>query len=164
MCSQRIGVAETAVQKHYECVTVVCELQRDMERYVADDRQERSLEAFYAELGPSAFTGLDMIAMDKLHPDIAAIRAVVPEADRELGFDKFRVARLRSITLDNVRATEHRALRAEGFNSRIRVIERRACGSRNHERFRHVTWLHLGGVDRSWGAGRLPTRFPEAPL
>ena len=87
MCSQRIGVAETAVQKHYECVTVVCELQRDMERYVADDRQERSLEAFYAELGPSAFTGLDMIAMDKLHPDIAAIRAVVPEADRELGFD-----------------------------------------------------------------------------
>ena len=37
--------------------------------------------------------------------------------------------------------------RAEGLNSRIQAIKRRACGYRNRERFRHTIYFHLGGLD-----------------
>lgn len=111
---QRIGVDETSFQKHHEYVTVVCDLERDVVLYVADDRREGSLAAFYDELGPAGCAALDVIAMDMWRPYIAATRAAVPVADTKIVFDKFHVARLLSIALDKVRATEHRALRAHG--------------------------------------------------
>lgn len=36
---------------------------------------------------------------------------------------------------------------AEGFNSRIQQIKRKACGYRNRERFRNAIYFHLGGLD-----------------
>jgi transposase len=36
---------------------------------------------------------------------------------------------------------------AEGMNSRIQEIKRRACGYRNRERFRNAIYFHLGGLD-----------------
>ncbi|MCC6144742.1 MAG: ISL3 family transposase [Candidatus Hydrogenedentes bacterium] len=36
---------------------------------------------------------------------------------------------------------------AEGMNSRIQVIKRRACGYRNRERFRNAIYFHLGGLE-----------------
>jgi transposase len=111
---QRIGVDETAFQKQHEYVTVVSDLARDVVLYIADDRQERSLAAFYDALGPTGCTALEVIAMDMWRPYIAATRAAVPAADDKIVFDKFHVARLLSIALDKVRALEHRALRAAG--------------------------------------------------
>lgn len=35
----------------------------------------------------------------------------------------------------------------EGMNSRIQRIKQRACGFRNKERFRNVTYFHLGGLE-----------------
>ena len=52
--------------------------------------------------------------MDRWRPYIAATCTAVPAADRKIVFDKFHVARLLSLALDQVHATEHRALRAEG--------------------------------------------------
>lgn len=250
---ERIGVDETAFQKRHEYVTVVCDLERDAVLYVADDRQEQSLARFYTQLGPPACAALEVVAMDMWRPYIAATRTAVPDADRKIVFDKFHVARLLSIALDKVRATEHRALRAhgssalagtkywwlanaahmdatrwrqfaalrtstlktarawalkevamqcwqyvrrgwavkawaawfswaarcrlppmqgvaqtirkylwgilnaivsgttnaraEGLNSRIQAIKRRACGYRNRERFRGAIYFHLGGLD-----------------
>ena len=37
--------------------------------------------------------------------------------------------------------------RAEGLNSRIQAIKRRACRYRNRERFRYAIYFHLGGLD-----------------
>ena len=111
---QRIGVDETAFQKQHEYVTVVCDLERDTVLHVADDRQEVSLATFYDALGPSGGGALEVIAMDMWRPYIAATRAAVPDADRKIVFDKFHVARLLGIALDTVRATEQRALRADG--------------------------------------------------
>jgi transposase len=250
---ERIGVDETAFQNRHEYVTVVCDLDRNAVLHVADDRQEGSLGAFYERLGPAGCAALRVIAMDMWRPYIAATRTSVPDADRRIVFDKFHVARLLSIALDHVRATEHRALRAhggsplagtkywwlanaermdaarwrqfaalrtstlktarawaikevamqcwhyvrrawamkawtawfawaarcrlppmqavaqtlrkylwgilnaivsgttnaraEGLNSRIQAIKRRACGYRNRERFRHAIYFHLGGLD-----------------
>lgn len=36
---------------------------------------------------------------------------------------------------------------AEGVNSKIQQIKRRACGFRNRERFRRAIYFHLGGLD-----------------
>jgi transposase len=36
---------------------------------------------------------------------------------------------------------------AEGMNSRIQELKRRACGYRNRERFRTAIYFHLGGLD-----------------
>ena len=35
---------------------------------------------------------------------------------------------------------------AEGLNSRIQWIKRKACGYRNRERFRNAIYFHLGGL------------------
>ena len=110
----RIGVDETAFQKHHAYVTVVCDLERDVVLYVADDRQEQSLAPFYTPLGPTGCAALEVVAMDVWRPYIAATRMAVPDADGKIVFDQFHVARLRSIALNQVRATEHRALRAKG--------------------------------------------------
>jgi transposase len=37
--------------------------------------------------------------------------------------------------------------RAEGMNSKIQMIKRRACGYRNRERFKMAIYFHLGGLD-----------------
>lgn len=36
---------------------------------------------------------------------------------------------------------------AEGMNSKIQTIKRRACGYRNRQRFRNAIYFHLGGLD-----------------
>lgn len=38
---------------------------------------------------------------------------------------------------------------AEGMNSRIQELKRRACGYRNRERFRNAIYFHLGGLNLS---------------
>ncbi|MBK6307953.1 MAG: ISL3 family transposase [Gemmatimonadetes bacterium] len=111
---QLIGVDETSFQKHHEYVTVVCDLERDVVLYVADDWREDSLAAFYEQLSVVGCATLDVIAMDMWRPYIAATSAAVPADEGKLVFDKFHVARLLSIALDQVRPTEHRALRPTG--------------------------------------------------
>ena len=37
--------------------------------------------------------------------------------------------------------------KAEGMNSKIQMIKRRACGFRNRERFKTAIYFHLGGLD-----------------
>lgn len=37
--------------------------------------------------------------------------------------------------------------RAEGLNSRIQWIKRKACGYRHRERFRMAIYFHLGGLN-----------------
>jgi len=46
-------------------------------------------------------------------------------------------------------AIMHRATNAlaEGMNSKIQTVKRRACGYRNRQRFRNAIYFHLGGLD-----------------
>ena len=146
VCPRRIGVDETAFQKQHEYVTVVCDLERDVVLHVADDRQERSLSAFYDALGPAGCTALEVVAMDMWRPYIAATRAAVPEADRKIVFDKFHVARLLSLALDKVRATEHRALRATG---RSPLAGTKYWGLANGDRMDADRWRQFGALRTS---------------
>ena len=113
----RIGVDETAFQKHHEYVTVVSDLDAQQVLYVADDRRESSLTAFYEGLGPAGCARLEVIAMDMWGAYIAATQRVVPAAARKIVFDKFHVARLLGRAVDAVRRTEHRTLQAQGVHT-----------------------------------------------
>lgn len=142
----RIGVDETSFQKHHAYVTVVCDLERDVVLYVADDRREESLAGFYAQLGPVGCAALQVIAMDMWRPYIAATRATVPAAERKIAFDKFHVARLLSIALDKVRATEHRALRPTGASP---LAGTKYLWLANADRMDAARWRQFGSLRRS---------------
>lgn len=111
---QRVGVDETSFQKRHEYVTLVCDLQREVVLYVADDRKETSLDGFYEGLGPEGCEQLEVVCMDMWRPYITSTRRYVPGADGKIAFDKFHVARQLGDAVDRVRRAENKALLAEG--------------------------------------------------
>jgi transposase len=110
----RVGVDETSFQRRHEYVTTVNDLDAKVVLYVADDRKQESLDAFYEGLGPEACAGLEAVVMDMWAPYIASTREHVPEAERKIVFDKFHVAKHLGEAVDQVRRQENRELRAEG--------------------------------------------------
>jgi transposase len=111
---QRIGVDETSFQKRHEYVTVVCDLDREVVVYVADDHKETSLDGYYASLDAPALAGLRVVCMDMWRPYIASTRRHVPEADAKIAFDKFHVAKQLGDAVDRVRRGENKELQAAG--------------------------------------------------
>jgi len=111
---KRVGVDETSFQRRHEYVTTVNDLDAAVVLYVADDRKQASLDAFYAELGAEACAGLEAVVMDMWAPYIASTREHVPEAEGKIVFDKFHVAKHLGEAVDQVRRQENRELRAEG--------------------------------------------------
>jgi transposase len=110
----RIGVDETAFQKRFEYVTVVCDLDRARVLHVADGHSGAALAGFFAQLGPAACAALKVIAMDMWRPYLTAILEAVPNAKRKIAFDKYHVAALLGTAVDQIRRREQKALRAEG--------------------------------------------------
>jgi transposase len=73
------GVDEKAVAKHHRYVTLVCDLDRSTVEYIADDRKQVSLDAFYQSLTPMQLAGTKAVAMDMWDPFIASTVAHVPD-------------------------------------------------------------------------------------
>ena len=80
---ERIGIDETSFQKRHEYVTTVNDLDAGVVLYVADDRKQASLDAFYQGLGEKGCAQLETVVMDMWAPYIASTRQHVPEADRK---------------------------------------------------------------------------------
>lgn len=118
---ERIGIDETSFQKRHEYVTTVNDLDEGVVLYVADDRTQASLDAFYDGLGAEACARLESVVMDMWAPYIASTREHVPEADRRIVFDKFHVAKHLGDAVDRVRRQENRELRAEGDERLVRT-------------------------------------------
>jgi len=118
---KQIGVDETSFQRRHEYVTTVNDLDAGVVLYVADDRKQESLDAFYAGLGAEACAGLEAVVMDMWAPYIASTREHVPEAERRIVFDKFHVAKHLGDAVDQVRRQENRELRAEGDERLVRT-------------------------------------------
>jgi len=89
---RRIGVDETAFRKRAEYITVVNDLDQNRVLWVGDERKRQTLSAFYEELGPEGCVRLESVALDMWAPYISATREHVPDADRRIVFDKFRIA------------------------------------------------------------------------
>jgi transposase len=116
-----IGIDETSFQKRHEYVTVVTDLTRSRVLHVADGRDEHALEGFYGELSEGQRSGLVAIAMDMWRPYLKTTRALVPDADSKIAFDRFHVAKHLNDAVDHVRKREHRELRAQGDERLLRT-------------------------------------------
>src|SRR5215467_5343802 len=110
----RLGVDEKAIAKRHRYLTIVADLDRSRVVYVADDRKQGSLDAFWPTLTPAQREGITAVAMDMWEPYVQSPRAHLADAASKLVFDKFHVVKHLHEAVDRVRRGEHRALRREG--------------------------------------------------
>jgi len=135
--STQIGVDETSFQKRHEYVTVVHDMDQEVVVYVADDRKQEVLEAYFEGLGSKGCSKLKHIAMDMWAPYIGATRAHVPDADAKIVFDKFHIAKHLGDAVDQVRRRENRELVSEG-NDRLKRTK--YLWLRNPDRMSATQW------------------------
>jgi transposase len=137
---RRIGVDETSFQKRHEYVTVVTDLDRGVVLYVADNRKEESLDAFFEGLGSGIRETIEVVSMDMWQPYINSTRRHVPDADSKIAFDKFHVAKYLGDAVDQVRRQEHKALRSIGDE---RLVRTRYYWLENPERMSEDRWIEF---------------------
>jgi len=59
-----LGVDEKAIAKRHRYLTVVTDLERHRVLYLADDRQQESLDGFWATLPAAPVAGIEAVATD----------------------------------------------------------------------------------------------------
>ena len=142
----RIGVDETSFQKRHEYVTTVNDLDAGVVVYVADDRKQETLDAFYEGLGEAGCSRLKTVAMDMWAPYIQSTHRYVPAAEGKIVFDKFHVAKHLGEAVDVVRRRENRALRAQGDR---RLAKTKYLWLQNPDRMSREQWQTFAPLRRS---------------
>ena len=171
-----VGVDETSFQKRHEYVTVVCDPERATVLFVADGRSADSLSGFFDGLTAEERAGIDAVAMDMSGAYLSAVtRALGPDANERIVFDKFHLASLLGDAVNKVRRDEHKAL-LEQHDERLKGT--RHLFLMNPENMSRAQWAGLKQlmssnlkVARAWAiketfmdafAVRQPTRAERA--
>ena len=105
-----LGVDEKAVARRHQYVTMVCDLDRGTVEYLADNRENTSLDAYYAALSAEQLAGIQGVAMDMWEPYIASTLAHVPGGRSKIVFDRFHMMQHMNEAVDAVRKQENRLL------------------------------------------------------
>jgi len=111
---ERIGVDEKSFSRGHRYETLVYDLDSATVEYVADKRDQGSLESYYRQFSLEERQRVQSVAMDMWDPYIAATRAYIPEAEKKITFDRYHVMRLVVDAVDKVRKQEHRVLMEQG--------------------------------------------------
>jgi len=109
-----LGIDEKAFQKGFRYMTLVNDLDRGRVLYVAEEREEASLNGFWPTLTPRQLQGIEAIAIDMWDAYLHSIQKHVPDANRKIVFDKFHIAQHLTEAVDRVRRKEHKQLKADG--------------------------------------------------
>jgi len=104
-----IGIDETSYRKGQDYVTIILDKDRDRVIDVLDDRKAETVERWLKTQGNSGLSEIKSISMDMWDPYIKAVKAVIPEAEQKIAFDRFHVSKHLNQALDNVRRREHGA-------------------------------------------------------
>jgi len=110
----RIGIDEKAFRTGYSYMTLVNDLDRSCVLYVAEGREQSSLDPFWSTLSEDQLNGIQAVAMDMWEAYLNSIRAHLPEADQKVVFDKFHIAQHLGEAVDFVRRAEQKSLTAIG--------------------------------------------------
>jgi len=144
---QEVGVDEKSFQRRHDYVTVVNDLIGSRVLYVADDRTQASLEAFWAMgLTDEQRAGISAIAMDMWEPYVQATLARIPDAEKKIVFDKFHIAKHLNDAVDRVRRAEARDLKAAGDK---RLVGTKYAWLRNPENFDFNAWRDFAPLRKS---------------
>jgi transposase len=82
--------------------------------YVAEGREQKSLDGFWPTLTEEQRDSIAAVAMDMWDPYVESVREHVSEAEKKIVFDKFHIAQHLGEAVDRVRRREHKQLKAEG--------------------------------------------------
>jgi transposase len=150
----RLGVDEKAVAKRHRYVTLVCDLDRSTVEYIADDRKQTSLDAYYQSLTPKQLAGIEAVAMDMWDPFVTSTVAHVPEGESKVVFDRFHVMQHMLDAVDEVRKREHGLLKSEGDETLkgtkyLWLFSEENLPEPSRERFAALRGLHLK-TGRAW--------------
>src|SRR5438552_6754910 len=109
-----LGVDEKAFRKGHKYLTLVNDLTRSRVLYVAEDREQSSLDGFWPTITAEQQASIEAVALDMWDPYIASVRGHLPKAEEKMVFDKFHIAKHLGEAVDRVRRREHKVLKAEG--------------------------------------------------
>jgi transposase len=112
-----IGVDEKAIAKGQRYMTLVYDLQGGTVEYIAQERKQASLDAYFLAFDLEMRQAIQAIAMDMWPPYIKSCRDWVPEAGQKIVFDRFHIMAHVGQALDKVRRREHKALLSQGDNT-----------------------------------------------
>jgi transposase len=112
-----MGVDEKSAGKGQDYITVVSDLDRGTVEYIADKRQQASLDGYFERFSTEQLEGIEAVGMDMWEPYALSVRAHLEDADKKIVFDKFHIMKYMVGAVDTVRKQENRALRAEGDTS-----------------------------------------------
>jgi transposase len=109
-----LGVDEKAFRKGHKYLTLVNDLSGSRVLYVAEDREQKSLDGFWPTLTEEQRDGIAAVAMDMWDPYVNSVHEHLPESANKIVFDKYHIAKHLGEAVDRVRRREHKGLKAEG--------------------------------------------------
>jgi len=107
-------VDEKAFRKGHKYLTLVNDLTRNRVLYVAEGREQSSLDGFWTTIREEQRDSIQAVAMDMWDGYVDSVRDHLREADKKIVFDKFHIAQHLGDAVDRVRRGEHKELKAEG--------------------------------------------------
>ena len=110
----QIGVDEKAFRKGHSYFTLVNDLVKGRVLYVAEGREQTSLDRFWETLKEEQKQSIEAVAMDMWDPCVASGRQHLPGAEKKIVFDKFHIAKRLGEAVDRVRCGEQKILKAAG--------------------------------------------------
>ena len=122
----RLGVDEKSFAKGHKYETLVYDIDNGTVEYVADHREQESLEGYFKAFTSEERGAVEAVAMDMWEPYINATLACIPNAKRKIVFDRFHIMGHVSKAVDEVRKREHHQLMQAG-----------------HEDLKHTKYLWL---------------------
>jgi transposase len=153
----RLCVDEKGMGRGHEYMTIVAEVTEEQTavRYVGEEREQGSLDAFWESLTAEQLAGVEAIAMDMWEPYVRSTLAHLPGAAGKIVHDPFHLVKHMNEAVNEVRINEHRRLLAAGDDTLKNTRQLWLYGLENvpakhGPRFELVRELNLETA-RAWG-------------
>ena len=110
-----IGVDEVAYQIGHKYLTVVYQIDRNCTRllWIGEERTESTIRSFFSFFGTERSQQLEYVCSDMWQPYVKAIAEFACQALHIL--DRFHIVAMLNKAIDEVRASEHKQLQADGY-------------------------------------------------
>lgn len=111
-----IGVDEVSYSKGHKYMTLVYQIDKGRKRLlgVIKEREIKSLASFFANFGAERCARIQVVCSDMWQPYLSVIAAMLPAALNIL--DRFHIVKKLSEAIDEVRRTEVKQLKSDGFD------------------------------------------------
>jgi transposase len=113
---KHVGVDEKSFAKGHKYETIVYDTDKGTVEDVIDDREQKSLETYYAKFPFEVRKAVETVSMDMWDPYIAATKVFIPQADEKIVFDRYHVTKIVTQGVDKVRKNEHQELLEQGID------------------------------------------------